>query len=306
MVFNRPFVTQTVFETIRKQRPKKMYVAADGPRLNISGEAEKCMHVQSIVREVDWDCKVHFLFRTDNLGCGRAVSEALQWFFENEEAGIILEDDCLPNPEFFLFTNEMTGRFKENKKILSVNGCNLGFNNQLNKSYIFSRYMNMWGWATWADRAKQIDYTLSEWRRNKKSLWHLYKYMRSHLLDADIHWYKYWQHNFDSVAADNNITWDWQWIHYQISNYMLSVVPAKNLVTNLGFNNDATHTTAMDNLCSHLNVECLHFPLIHPNKIIVNHFYEENFVKWVWCYHKRLPLPFYLKRALKNTFYRQS
>ena len=101
LIFNRPDTTQQVFDVSPKGRPTRLYIAADGPRLDRAGEKEKCEAARAIATDIDWDCRVETLFRDENLGCGTAVSEAITWFFNHEEEGIILEDDCLPEPSFF-------------------------------------------------------------------------------------------------------------------------------------------------------------------------------------------------------------
>ena len=82
LIFNRPETTQQVFSAIRKAKPPRLYVAADGPRSDYSNEAESCEIARSIATNVDWDCEVKTLFRERNLGCGLAVTSAIDWFFE--------------------------------------------------------------------------------------------------------------------------------------------------------------------------------------------------------------------------------
>ena len=117
LVFNRPDVTMRVFEAIRHARPRRLYVAADGPRAGISSETGKCEQTRQIATQVDWDCEVKTLFRSENLGCRVAVSSAIDWFFENEPEGIILEDDCLPHPTFFHFCQELLERYQHDQRI---------------------------------------------------------------------------------------------------------------------------------------------------------------------------------------------
>ena len=124
VIFNRLDTTFKVFEKIREIKPKKLYIAADGPRKQIEGENEKCAKVRSIETLVDWDCEVKTLFQSENLSCGPAVSTAISWFFNNEEQGIILEDDCLPNTSFFHFCEEMLNYYKENETIMHIGGTN--------------------------------------------------------------------------------------------------------------------------------------------------------------------------------------
>lgn len=300
IVFNRPDTTAKVFAAVREAKPSVLYIAADAPRKNNDSDIDKCRLTREITEQVDWPCTVKRLYQEQNLGCSIGPRTAFNWFFSSEKEGIILEDDCVPHPDFFQFASEMLERFRENKQIISINGSNLGYTFN-DESYCFSRFMNMWGWATWADRAATIDYSLTQWKKVKHPLWFLYKQMRQGLFDTDINWYKYWQHKFDLTITKENITWwDWQWIFHQIVHKQISVVPAVNLISNIGFDADATHTHAADNPAANIPVAPMVFPLKHPEKIEADFIYEEHYVKWVWCYHKRLPLLFYIKMFLSG------
>ena len=127
LVFNRPDTTIKVFEKIREAKPSRLYVAADGPREGYSDEKKKVMKVRKIATNVDWPCEVKTLFRDKNLGCKKGVGTAIKWFFEHEEQGIILEDDCLPDPSFFRFCEELLEEYRHNTKIMLVSGQNLQF-----------------------------------------------------------------------------------------------------------------------------------------------------------------------------------
>jgi hypothetical protein len=300
LIFNRPDSTRKVFEAIRSAKPSKLYIAADAPRKD-KGDEQKNSEAKKITENVDWPCQVFRFYQTENLGCSLGPRTAFDWFFSQEEEGIILEDDCLPDASFFSFASEMLEKYRSNKKIISINGSNLGYELTNGDSYCYSRYMNMWGWATWADRAKSIDYKMDSWKKVNNPLTYLHKKLKSHFFDLDINWYKYWLHKFDLTVLNENITWwDWQWIWHQIENNQLSVVPSVNLISNIGFEENATHTKEANNPAANIPSKLISFPLIHPRQIQSNHIYEENFVKWVWCYHKRLPFIFYLKRFIKK------
>lgn len=302
IIFNRPDTTRKVFDSIANIKPRRLYVAADGARAGNVNDELRCAQVREIIEEINWEGTIKKLYRQENLGCFKAVSEAINWFFQQEEMGIIIEDDCLPNRDFYFFCQEMLYRFKDNHKIISVNGSNLGYKLNNGNGYTFSRFMNMWGWATWKRSAASIDYKLREWK-NKRQLHFLHKRLRNHFFDFDINWYKYWQEKFDLLEGSvNPSTWDWQWIYNQLDYRQLSVVPAVNLVSNLGFNADATHTHLPDNPAANLPVYSLSFPLQHPVTIAVDYCYEEEYVKKKWCYYNRLPKLFYIKKYIKNLF----
>lgn len=290
IIFNRPATTQKVFEAIRSAKPSRLYIAADAPRAGNTSDEEKCKATIVVTEHIDWPCEVKRLYQESNLGCSVGPRTAFSWFFTQEKEGIILEDDCVPNTDFFLFAAAMLEKFRDNKKIISINGSNLGYELKNGNSYTFSRFMNMWGWATWADRANAIDYSISSWKTMKHPLWFLFTKMKQHPLDLDINWYKYWQHKFDLTVTKETVTWwDWQWIWHQTVNQQMSVVPALNLVTNIGFDADATHTHETGNPAANIPTGSLFHPLKHPVKIKPDIQYEETYVKWVWCYYKRMP-----------------
>ena len=162
LIFNRPDTTFKVFEEIRKIKPAKLYIAADGPRPNVIGEEEKCTASRNIIKQVDWDCDVKTLFREKNLGCKIAVSSAISWFFENVEEGIILEDDTFPTQSFFWFCQELLDFYRNDSRIMHISGNNF----QLGKirgegSYYFSKYNHIWGWATWKRAWRFYDVSLN-------------------------------------------------------------------------------------------------------------------------------------------------
>ena len=149
LVFNRPVTTMQVFEKIRQIKPQRLYVASDGPREGYNGEIEKVAKVREIATKVDWPCELRTLFRDNNLGCKKGVSTAITWFFEHEEQGIILEDDCVPHLDFFTYCENLLNFYSEEKKISVITGDN--FQNGKwhgDGSYYFSKSNHYWGWAS--------------------------------------------------------------------------------------------------------------------------------------------------------------
>ena len=162
LIFNREDTTQKVFNVLRRQKPKYLYVAADGPRKNKEGEAEKCRRTRDIINQVDWDCELKTLFREENRGCKMAVSSAISWFFEQVEQGIILEDDCLPHPSFFPFCEELLIRYKDDDRIGHIGGnCFLPGLIEDGLSYDFCSISHIWGWASWRRVWKNYDVNFS-------------------------------------------------------------------------------------------------------------------------------------------------
>lgn len=260
IVFNRPGLTQLVFDAIRIAKPKKLYVAADGPRANRPDELFQCERVRGIVSNIDWPCDVRFLFRDENLGCKLAVSGAISWFFSFEGEGIILEDDCLPNPDFFKFCDILLEKYRFEEAVGMISGCN--FQNEVkrgNGDYYFSRFCHIWGWATWNRAWKKYDVEIKDWPTLKQSKW-----LES--LGFSGAEKKYWEDAFDRTFSNNLDTWDHQWSLACWANEMLAINPNKNLITNIGFGADATHTVGKS-IFSKMKTKRLDFPIRHPDII---------------------------------------
>lgn len=240
LVFNRPDTTRQVFEAIRQARPPRLYIAADGPRPNRPGEAERCAEVRRIATNVDWPCEVKTLFRDENLGCKRAVSGGITWFFENEEQGIILEDDCLPHPDFFPFCEELLQRYADDERVWTITGCNFQDGQKRGEaSYYFSKYNHVWGWASWRRAWKHYQGDIPFW-----PTWRLSKEWMSWTPDKVER--RYWDKVFDVVARDGIDTWDYPWTACVWYHRGLTATPNVNLISNIGFGVDATHTFASD------------------------------------------------------------
>lgn len=260
LVFNRPDVTKRVFEAIRKARPLKLYIAADGPRKEKTGEAECCIAVQEIVSQVDWPCEISKLIRQENLGCKMAVSSAIDWFFSCEPEGIILEDDCLPAPDFFQFCDELLEKYRDDDRVGMISGDN--FQHGVRRGtgdYYFSRYCHIWGWATWARAWKKYDANVSRWPDLRTSNW-----LESLGLQGGER--KFWTRAFDRVHLRQQDTWDYQWTFTCWLNNMLSIMPNVNLISNIGFDRDATHTIG-SSIYSDMETGKLNFPLQSVSQI---------------------------------------
>lgn len=235
LVFNRPDLTQKVFETIRNCQPSRLYVAADGPRPHKSGELQLCAETRKIVEQVDWDCAVRKLYREENLGCGRAVSEAITWFFEQESEGIILEDDCLPDASFYPFCREMLERYRDNDKVGSVSGNNfLPPAMRAATPYSFSKYAQIWGWASWARFWKSYDFELGGEEEEWEEIIHRVNPIEYHA--------RYWIEVFRAMKSGLLDTWDYQVVFSAWKSGFVHVYPSRNLISNLGYGRSATHT----------------------------------------------------------------
>jgi hypothetical protein len=264
LIFNRPEVTASAFEAIRKAKPPRLYVAADGPRPDREGEAERVSKVRKIATAVDWPCEVKTLFREKNLGCKYGVSEAITWFFEQEEQGIILEDDNLAHPDFFLFCESLLNHYRNDERVLTISGDN--FQNGQKRgcaSYYFSKYFQGWGWATWRRTWKYYDENLIFWPEWKNS---------SDWVDQfpDKVERTYWKSIFDTMYAKQLDSMAYPFIASIMYRGGLNAIPNVNLVSNIGFGEDATHTTSTNN--AHESNVPTHSlgELVHPQLVEIN------------------------------------
>lgn len=236
IIFNRPETTTRVFESIREVKPEQLFVAADGPRTHRLGEVELCEATRDIIKKIDWPCKVHTKFQDENLGCKLGPITAIDWFFKSVESGIILEDDCLPNQSFFNFCSKLLEYYEDEHRIMHISGNNFQFGAlRGNASYYFSKYSHSWGWATWR-RA---------WNMFHPALDHFSDFENKKLIEKiniSKKARKFWMRNF-RIAMNGNDSWDSLWMYAVWRNDALAIIPQKNLVSNIGFGKDATHTT---------------------------------------------------------------
>jgi hypothetical protein len=257
LIFNRPETTKAVFESIRSVRPAEYYVAADGPRVELESDAAKCDEARRIATSVDWDCSLQTLLRDRNLGSGAGVASAITWYFDHVPQGIILEDDCVPSFSFYRFCEELLAYYRDNSAIMHISGNNFQYGRKRGPaSYYFSRYTHSWGWATWRRAWKHYDFALSP-------------------------------------EADRRHIWDGQWLLSVERNHGMSILPNVNLVQNIGFGPDATHTRTMERFAM-LSAHEIAFPLQHPQRMAIdraadNLTYYANFrnvpsLRIIWFY----------------------
>jgi len=252
-------------------------LAADGPRFNIDGEAQKCDEVRKyVLNKIDWPCKVEVLFRDKNLGCGEAVSSAITWFFKNVQEGIILEDDCLPNNEFFLYCENLLEYYRKRTDIFVIGGNNFQRDRQWGKaSYYFSAFSHIWGWATWARAWEQYDFKLSSIKETELN--DILKYYFSTRSQK-----KYWKYIFRKIKAKDIDTWDYQLLFTIWKNRSLAIVPNVNLVSNIGFGNNSTHTSNSKDIASNIESSGIS-PIVHPAEIALcnkaDNYYYKTFLQ---------------------------
>jgi len=263
LIFNRPDTTQKVFNEIRQAKPRRFFVAADGPRPDKKGEIEKCEQARKVIGQVDWDCEVKTLPRENNLGCKIAVSSAIDWFFENVEEGIILEDDCLPGQSFFWFCQELLEYYRYDTRVMHISGNNFQFSRKRGEgSYYFSKYPHIWGWATWKRAWKHSDVNMSNFEKFKteNQINNIFQIKQQQ---------KYWMKIFQRVYDNKINTWDYQWTHTCFINNGLCITPNYNLVSNIGFNRDSLHTKDENSIFSKMEIEDIK-NIKHPNFILID------------------------------------
>lgn len=255
LTFNRLDTTQKVFEQIKTAKPPRLYLASDGPRASKENEKEIVESVRKyLLDNINWDCEVKTLFRDENLGCGKAVSSAITWFFEQEEDGIILEDDCLPNKSFFTYCEDLLNYYKEDKRIWHISGDNFLSNYEPEASYYFINTMQCWGWASWADRWKNYEFDLKDYdKENLKNF------------SNDKHIQKYWSKILKRMKNHEIDTWDYQWLFAIVKHNGICINPSKNLISNIGM--EGTHYSAVDENTS-LNMPTYELnEIIHPKEV---------------------------------------
>ncbi len=247
IIFNRPEKTRSVFEAIKKQKPRYLYVAADGPRPGNTDDIEKCKAARGVI-QVDWDCDLHTLYRDENRGCGRGPAEAISWFFENVDEGIILEDDCLPVAYFFYYCQQLLHHFRTDEHMFVVSGTNPVIKWKSGKSsYTITKYAGTWGWATWKRAWLKFDHSIKEWETSEG------KAKVRQFLNSERH-YRVFNDIFETFS--NPIrqidVWDYQWFFTRFVSGGYSIVPGKNLISNIGFGDEANHTIYKDDKLSGL------------------------------------------------------
>lgn len=261
IVFNRPKETQLVFSKIREMRPSRLYISSDGPRTEYKDEKLTVDTIrEQLQNSIDWPCQVQYKLHPKNLGCKIAVSSAIDWFFQNEKMGVILEDDCLPNTSFFTFCESLLHRYENDKRIWHISGSNFQFGHiRGHADYYFSQFPHIWGWATWADRWQEYDIDLK--LLSEDTFQKIFK--------NNARFYNLWFNRFKETKNGRSNTWDYQWMFTILINSGLSITPNKNLVSNIGFNEYATHTNQKNCILENISTkEFSNDEIKHPESII--------------------------------------
>ena len=287
MVFNRPDCTRKVFSRIAKAQPAKLFIIADGPRKNVIGEQQKCREVRSIVQDIDWDCDLLVDFAEFNLGCRNRVSSGLEWVFSQTESAIILEDDCLPSLIFFRFCDELLERYQDEPSVMMICGTNLLREVPSDNSYFFTMHGRVWGWATWKRAWNTYDVDLNSWPEKKLEK----PFGGLPLRKKEVRGLERTLDNLYDRKLENRKldTWDFQWDYNRYIRNGLAITPKVNLITNIGFGDDATHTRDRNDekfkqqlkIFANIPIGNLDFPLEHPENLDLSFEFERNYYKQV-------------------------
>lgn len=241
LIYKDPKITKITFNAIKKIKPSILYIAADGPKAYSKSDLNECNLTRDIIHDIDWDCKLYTKFNPVNFGLKQAVVSAIDWFFLNEEEGIILEYDCLASEDFFFFCEKMLDRYRSDLDIFSITGTNLqGHLIRGDGDYYFSNFFGCWGWATWK----------RSWLKWSPNLPNFYKFKSENLISNFLissKMQKRYLYELEKIElGKNTTTWSFNFEYIQLINHGLCIVPNANLISNLGFNSNATHIKSSD------------------------------------------------------------
>lgn len=261
LLFRRPDTTRRILDRLRLLRPSHLVVVADGPRSDVPDEGKLCLAARRELALIDWPCKVERLFSATNLGIAASLDLGMRHVFRSHERVIVLEDDCLPDPSFFSFCAALLERYADMERVMAIAGSNLGVDiRPEGGSYAFSRYQVLWGWATWKRAWRHQDMAMGQWPACAETGW----------LDTVLETpqaRRYWGYHFrtNHRTAEN---WDYAWTFNCWRRDGLCIHPAVNLVRNLGFREDATHTALGSSPGAQLEAHSLPLPLVHPPAVL--------------------------------------
>jgi len=273
IIYNRSDKAAKVLSAISIYEPTQLFVVADGPK--DSRDRILCDRTRSIIDNIDWDCEIFRNYADENLGCGVRPYTGITWAFESCDRAIILEDDCLPDPTFFQYCEELLYHYEEKEDVAMISGTNFLDSSDIETSYYFSKFLHIWGWATWRRVWKNYDFNISNWPDIKKSDLFLKRYGSRFYAQRIIR-------NLDRIYEGRLDVWDYQFGLMALSFQQLGITPKVNLISNIGFGENATHTTTANNKFADLPLEKMAFPLIHPNVIKPNKIKDQ--AEMVWKY----------------------
>ncbi|GAB3793496.1 hemolytic protein HlpA [Spirosoma humi] len=282
ILFNRPKHAHLVLERLREVKPTRLFVSIDGPRAGVASDAKGVQECLSLLDGIDWQCDVVRLINNRNLGCKVAVSQAISWFFSQVEEGIILEDDCLPDYTFFEYCRTLLHQYSTDCRVMHIGGCNLYEGLKWGEeSFFFTNIPHIWGWATWRRAWEKYDVNMRDYISFEQS-----GSLNDIVLNTGSR--RFWRRSFKDVHTGKIDTWDYQWVFAIWLHKGFCITPNQNLVSNIGFDQDATHTTANSDMANiptiPIDIEKMKF----PDEVYLNHDATE------YAMNKFFQLPSYL------------
>lgn len=266
LAFNRADHVIQSMKAIKEYKPERLYIECDGPRLNKVGEKEAVEATRkALLDAIDWPCEVNTLFREENLGCAKAVYGAITWFFEQEEYGIICEDDIVLSQDFFILCEELLPRYADEERIMEISAENVSFRTDINNSYVFSYREDCWGWASWARAWKRMDFSMSavpslNRRFYTKRLGLFEGLMMKRTLDRAYR-------NIDKFSS-----WAYRWYLSILVNDGLVIKPGVNLAKNIGMDGGAHYEAGDTNPYANLKIERFEWPLVYNDVFSVDEY----------------------------------
>lgn len=292
LAHRRPDLAQRVMQSVAVARPERIFLACDGPATDRDGEMEAVAATRAALEaSITWDARVERRYLEENLGCRRAVESAITWFFDHVEAGIILEDDCLPNQDFFAFCTELLERFADEPSVMQIAGDNSARISpcRVSADYFFIRRTPIWGWATWRRAWEKYDWGLKDFISEGINLSTVYPNPKERQMREQV---------LSKIAQGRGLdTWDFIWSWSVSRAFGMSVVPSVNLVSNIGFGSGATHTTASQNPRAAVPTKEI-MPLRHPRRIRPSFVAERQFFRRAHRMSNRLKVEKRIRKAL--------
>ncbi len=263
-IFTRLETVARVLGAIKQAQPPRLYVIADEGRT--PEEREKIKEVKELISQVDW-CEVRTNYAEQNMGPKKRLATGISWVFEQEEQAIILEHDCLPDPSFFTFCEELLKRYKDDERVMHIGGNNFfrtfGVEYAYQDSYFFTHIPHIWGWATWRRAWQYYDPEVKKWPEARD------RYLLNDVFRDSAVAYR-WASRFQEYYEGKVESWDGQWSFAVLSQGGLCISPAVNLVSNIGFGKKALTTKDMTSALANMQLHSLSFPLKHPSFMVVD------------------------------------
>ena len=264
MAFNRPTHVKKAMQAIREYQPERLYLACDGPRADKEGERQLVADTRKTMEDsVDWPCELKTLFRENNLGCAQAVYGAISWFFENEDYGVIIEDDVIVGQDFFRLCEYLLPRYANEGRVMEISAQNHSFRHDIDNTYEYSQCFQMWGWASWRRAWKKMDIKMAQ--RKYLSIVYLIKRLGVFRGCMMQYYFMLIKRNIDAAS-----TWDTQWYWSILVNDGLVIVPGVNLAINIGMDGGSHYEMGDKNPYADLKIGKIEWPLVYNDSLEID------------------------------------